>query len=211
MREWIVVVPVKGATGKSRLEHPDRAELATAIALDTIEAASRAERVAEVVVVTSDAHVAAEVEGWRDDVSTGFARSTTTDSVRVIPDPGAGLNAAIAAGIAAADATRPRAVLLGDLPALDPRDLDAALDAAASRPLSMVPDVEGRGTTLVTARPGVKLEPAFGDGSAARHRVAGFAELHVPAASTLRRDVDTADQLRAAAGLGLGPRTSALR
>src|SRR5690606_25855299 len=50
---WIVVVPVKRATdGKSRLDvaGTDRAALAHAIALDTLEAATACELVAQVVV-----------------------------------------------------------------------------------------------------------------------------------------------------------------
>lgn len=196
------MIPVKGSAGKSRLEHPDRVELATAIALDTIDAVCRAQHVAEVVVVTSDGTFALQ--------AVSAVGGAPRPSVRVVPDPEAGLNAAVSAGLAAADAARPRAALLGDLPALDPADLDAALERAAAHDRAFVPDAEGTGTTLIAAMPGVPLEAAFGDGSAARHADAGFAPLDVPATSTLRRDVDTADQLRAAAALGLGPRTSAL-
>lgn len=199
---WTVVIPVKGSTGKSRLAHPDRAELATAIALDTIDAVCRAEHVAEVVVVTADGELALRV--------LSDAGAAPRPLVRVVPDRGAGLNAAISAGLAAADATRSRAALLGDLPALEPADLDAALTLAATRERTFVPDAEGTGTTLICALPGVPLEPAFGRDSAARHAAAGFVQLDVPATSTLRRDVDTADQLRAAAQLGLGRRTAAL-
>jgi 2-phospho-L-lactate guanylyltransferase len=74
----------------------------------------------------------------------------------------------------------------------------------------VVPDAEGTGSTLVTARPGVAWAAAFGAGSFARHTALGCAPLPVPAASTLRRDVDTAEQLADAAALGLGPRTTAL-
>ena len=51
---------------------------------------------------------------------------------------------------------------------------------------------------------------SFGDGSYARHLELGCTPLAVTDASTLRRDVDTADQLAAAQSLGLGPRTAAL-
>lgn len=199
---WTVVIPVKGSSGKSRLEHPDRAELASAIALDTIDAVCRAEHVAEVVVVTADGELALRV------VSDAGAGSRPL--VRVVPDPGGGLNPAIAAGLTAVEPARHRAALLGDLPALHPADVDAALELAATHDRAYVPDAEGTGTTLLAALPGVPLEPAFGGGSAARHAGAGFAALDIPATSTLRRDVDTADQLHSAVGLGLGPRTSAL-
>jgi 2-phospho-L-lactate/phosphoenolpyruvate guanylyltransferase len=40
---------------------------------------------------------------------------------------------------------------------------------------------------------------------------AGLAELDLPGLGGLRRDVDTAAELRKAAEIGLGPRTRALR
>ena len=60
---------------------------------------------------------------------------------------------------------------------------------------------------MVTVAAGLEWASAFGEGSFARHVSLGCTPLAVPDASTLRRDVDTAAQLRAAAELGLGPRT----
>lgn len=193
--DWVVVIPVKpSAAGKSRLRVRDRESLARAIALDTLEAVLACPAVAEVVVVTSDAAVTAAVEAL---------------GARVVDDSGiAGLSAAIAAGLAAVPTDRARAVLLGDLPSLRPDDLAAALHAAEGMDLGTVPDADGDGTTLVTARPGVDLAPAFGTDSAAAHRAAGFAPLPIDADSSLRRDVDTVEHLAAAARLGLGPRTA---
>ncbi|WP_438354450.1 2-phospho-L-lactate guanylyltransferase [Microbacterium sp. CJ88] len=195
---WTVIVPVKpSAVGKSRLSLPgvDRAALARSIALDTIEAATRAEGVAEVIVVTGDE----EVE----------AAASALPRARVVPERDArGLNGAIAAG--AATAQGPRAALLGDLPALRSADLAAALSSAAGVDRGVVADAEGTGSTLVTVRSGTAWSSAFGDGSFARHVDLGFAPLDVSAVSTLRRDVDTADHLAAAGVLGLGPRTTAL-
>lgn len=201
-RQWIVVVPVKPSSrGKSRLEVPgvDRAALAHAIALDTLEAATACEAVAQVVVVTNDPALARE--------------SGTIPALRFVPEGDArGLDAAVATGVAAVDpgARMPRAALLGDLPALRPGDLAHALRAAASLPRTVVADAEGTGSTLVTAAPGAAWRSAFGEGSFARHLAQGCAALEIPDASTLRRDVDTADQLDAASVLGLGPRTAAL-
>ncbi|MBO3662546.1 2-phospho-L-lactate guanylyltransferase [Microbacterium stercoris] len=197
---WVLVIPVKGPGGKSRLEHPDRAELASAIALDTLEVACRARNVSDVVLVCSD----------EEFVANALRLDPGHADLWVVPDPGAGLNAAIAAGLDAVEVDQPRAVMLGDLPALDPADLDGALARAEAHARAFTPDAEGTGTTLVTARPGEHLAPAFGADSAARHAASGFVRLEVRADSTLRRDVDTAEQLRAAASLGLGPRTSAL-
>lgn len=212
---WGVVVPVKqAARGKSRLaaDGLDRSALARAIALDTIAAAAACPAVARVVVVTDDGGLvlaAADIPGLR------FVAETPTESealaaaqatTGVPPD---GLNRAIARGAAALEGM-PRAALLGDLPALRPDDLAAALRLAAGTERAVVADAEGTGSTLVTARAGAPWRAAFGDGSLARHVELGCALLEIPDASTLRRDVDTAEQLAAAAELGLGRRTAAV-
>jgi 2-phospho-L-lactate guanylyltransferase len=99
------------------------------------------------------------------------------------------------------------AALVGDLPALRPEELADALTAAAGHPRAFVPDAEGAGTTLLAVRPGVSLAPAFGAGSAARH---GSGAVALDAGPGLRRDVDTAADLQAAADVGLGPATAAV-
>lgn len=193
---WSVVVPVKHASrGKSRLADAgtDRPALARAIALDTLDAVVACPLVAEVLVVTDDEVLAASLPA----------------DVHVVTDPVAGLNAAVAAGIAATTLSA-RAALLGDLPALRPDDLGEALTAASTVARAVVADAEGTGSTLVTAAPGTPWSSAFGAGSFAAHRAQGCEALDVPDASTLRRDVDTLEQLHAAAALGLGPRTSAM-
>jgi 2-phospho-L-lactate guanylyltransferase len=199
---WVVVVPVKrAAVGKSRLDVPgvDRAALARAIALDTIEAAARCELVLQVVVVSDDPALA------RD--------SAAIPALRFVPEgEPRGLDAAVATGMAAIDPAgrMPRAALLGDLPALRPGDLATALHAAASVDRGVVPDAEGTGSTLVTAGAGVEWASSFGEGSFARHSGLGCTALEVPDASSLRRDVDTAEQLEAAVRLGAGARTAAV-
>lgn len=190
--DWTVVIPIKHTDhGKSRLAVPGlrRTELARAIALDTIAAAADAARV---VVVTSDHTV---------------AHGARALGATVVGDPrsGAGIDAAVAAGMPASGF---RAALLGDLPALRPEDLAEALRDAALRPRTVVPDAEGTGSTLVTAAPGQRWTSAFGHDSLTRHIALGCVPLQIAAASTLRRDVDTIDQLEAAAALGLGPRTA---
>ncbi|NJI58421.1 2-phospho-L-lactate guanylyltransferase [Microbacterium oxydans] len=198
-REWVVVIPVKRAEiGKSRLRIPgvDREPLARAIALDTVEAAAACERVAQVIVVT------------RDEVTATALR--LLPRVRLVRDRSEGLTAAIEQGVRAAPGDRPRAVLLGDLPALRPDELARALAFASSHPRAFVPDAEGTGTVLATARAGFDLRTCFGGDSAAAHRAAGFAEVGLPVLSGLRRDLDRAEHLRDARRAGLGPRTSAL-
>jgi len=194
---WSIVIPVKTTqSGKSRLELPgaERPQLALAIALDTVAAAASAEAVGEVLVVTSDADVQAGVEQ--------IAGATW------IPDPGMGLNGAARAGLERATHDA-RAAMLGDLPALTGSDLDEALAAAQGEERALVADADDVGSVLVTWRTPATFEPRFGTASAAQHIDAGHTALDVDV-PTLRRDVDTVDQMRAAHALGLGPRTSAL-
>ena len=199
MTAWTVVIPVKPSVrGKSRLDVPgvDRVALARAIALDTIDAAAACEAVERVVVVTDDGGLVLQAGG--------------IPGLRFVSDEdAAGLDAAVALGAETAEGM-PRAALLGDLPALRPRDLAAALEAAAAVDRGVVADAEGTGSTLVTARAGVAWTSSFGEGSFARHVELGCTPLPIPDASTLRRDVDTADQLDEAERLGLGPRTAEL-
>lgn len=196
---WTIIVPVKpAAIGKTRLTGVyDREALARALALDTIAAAAATPRVSRVVVVTDDTEITHLVAQWPavDVLTEGDVR---------------GLDAAIARGAETSGRGAPRAALLGDVPALTPHDLDAALELAGHVERGLVPDAEGTGSTLVTARPGAVWVSAFGADSAARHRLLGCADLAVPRDSTLRRDVDTAVQLAEAVALGVGPRTAAV-
>jgi 2-phospho-L-lactate guanylyltransferase len=121
-----------------------------------------------------------------------------------------GLNGALRDGAALArqqwgqDGT---AALVGDLPALRPDELADALTAAAEHDAAFVPDRTGTGTTLLTGRPGVVLDPRFGEGSAALH---GTFATRLAAGAGLRHDVDTAEDLAAAASVGLGEHTAAV-
>jgi 2-phospho-L-lactate guanylyltransferase len=200
---WAVVVPVKVlARAKSRiapLAGPRRAELALAMAFDTVSAVVAAGGVGKVIVVTDDPVAAGEL---------------SAAGATVIPDePRDGLNAALAYGAACAGRDWPgsgTAALSADLPAVRPGEIAMALRAAAAWPEAFVPDLQGSGTTLYTAAPGVGFRPRFGVESRRRHADGGAAELLLAGIAGLRRDVDTPEDLRDAARLGLGPRTGAL-
>lgn len=199
---WAVVVPVKGGPrAKSRLRAPDgvdHGQLATALALDTVTAVAGAVGPARVVVVTSDPTVAATV------AATGAV---------VVPDPGAGLDAAVLAGARRAAGTAspaPRvAALLGDVPSATAGDVAAALAAATPYDAAVVPDADGVGTVLLTARTSETLRPRFGGASALAHEQAGAVRLDLDL-PRLRRDVDDEASLRRALSLGVGDHTAAL-
>ncbi|MDT0269372.1 2-phospho-L-lactate guanylyltransferase [Streptomyces sp. DSM 44915] len=198
--DWALVVPLKPLrAAKSRLAgavgDADRRALALAFAEDTVAAALRCPAVRDVVVVTSDPEA---------------TRALTALGAGVVPDrPDAGLNAALAHGAATLPG-RAVAAMNADLPALRPAELGRVLALAAERPRAFLPDAAGVGTTLLAARAGVPLAPAFGGPSRARHRDSGAVELSPPGVASVRRDVDTVADLAVARTLGVGPRTAAL-
>lgn len=171
--------------------------LALALVRDTAAAALATPTVRGVLVVTSDPRVAAAL---------------ASDGVPTTPDlPAAGLNAAVTHGaelLRLADPDATVGALQSDLPALRPEQLAAALAETAGR-RAFCPDRQGTGTTLLVAAPGQPLAPSFGPGSAAAHAASGAVRIGVDQ-PTLRTDVDTAADLRAATELGVGHHTAAL-
>jgi 2-phospho-L-lactate/phosphoenolpyruvate guanylyltransferase len=200
---WSVLMPVKVlAEAKSRLAGlagTRRAELALALASDTVTAVLGSDAVARVVVITDDQVAAVALAAL---------------GALVVPDePRAGLNAALRHGAAYAASRWPgdgTAALSADLPALRPEQIGRALRAAAAWPTAFVADVAGDGTTLYTAAPGAAFRPAFGLASRSRHAAGGAVELGLDGIGGLRRDVDTPSDLRGAAVLGLGPHSAPL-
>lgn len=201
--DWSLVVPLKPlAVAKSRLAAAAgallRPRLALAFAEDTVGAVLNCARVRDVVVVTDDPAAASVLAAL---------------GARIVPDaPAAGLNAALAHGVGAVRARRPRArvaALNADLPALRPEELGRVLDTARKFPRAFLADAAEIGTTFLSAAPGVELEPAFGGASRLRHLSSGAVEITLTGVDSVRRDVDTGEDLVAAGALGLGPRTAA--
>lgn len=200
---WSLVVPLKPlARAKSRLAAAVggalRGRLALAFAEDTVAAALACPPVRDVVVVT-------------DDPAAGAALSAL--GARIVPDvPGGGLNRALAHGARTVRAGRPAArvaALNADLPALRPAELARVLKVAGQFPRAFLADAAEIGTTFLSARPGAELEPAFGGPSRRRHLSSGAVEIRLAGVDSVRRDVDTGEDLAAALALGVGPRTAA--
>lgn len=195
----VVIIPVKPpAIGKSRLAMSDdrRSALATAFALDTIDAAVAAQHVAGVLVVTDDHR---------------FAIRAQSRGCVVVPDGVSDdLNASL---VQAAHEARRRwpntriAVLCADVPALVPAELDEALAGMDAGEAAFVRDADGSGTTLYAAPDLEMFRPSFGAGSAQAHLHSGAVEV-VGDLPRLRRDVDDRSDLAGAMALGVGAHTS---
>ena len=196
-----VIIAVKRlALAKTRLAPmfpaADRSTLVLAMLVDTITAASAVPAVSSITIVTPD------------EVAADAARGL---GARVVLDPTpAGdldpLNTALLAAEAAVRRTTPNvAVLQGDLPALQARELAQALAAARANPRSFVGDRHGSGTVALFAF-GVPLDPRFGTNSARLHEDSGAVPL-VREWPGLRCDIDTPDDLAAALQLGVGTAT----
>ncbi|MEU1401157.1 2-phospho-L-lactate guanylyltransferase [Streptomyces sp. NPDC005728] len=201
--QWTLVIPLKPlARAKSRLADTAgdgvRPGLALAFAQDTVAAALACPAVEDVAVVTDD---------------TLAGRELAALGARIVPDaPGSGLNAALRHGAAVVRDLCPRAAvaaLNADLPALRPQELFRVLDAAAEFPRAFLADAAALGTTLLAAAPGRELHPAFGTDSRNRHGTSGAAELALTGVDSVRQDVDTGEDLRAALALGVGRHTAA--
>ncbi|WP_030085003.1 2-phospho-L-lactate guanylyltransferase [Streptomyces baarnensis] len=199
---WSLVVPLKPlARAKSRLGRAAgeaaRPLLALAFAQDTVAAALACARVRDVVVVTDDAAAAAALSAL---------------GARIVPDaPGAGLNAALAHGARSVRAVRPAAAvaaLNADLPALRTGELERVLDFASAFPSAFLRDAAGIGTTFLSAASGAEFRPAFGGPSGSRHLASGAVEIVLSGVNSVRRDVDTGEDLRVALALGVGPHTA---
>lgn len=206
-----LLVPIKSLSrAKTRLrgaadgglgDPAAHARLTVALAKDTIAAARTASEVRRVVAITSDPEV---------------TEALTADGVAVLADlPEQGLNAALRYGaevLRSQSPGRPVGALQADLPALRAGELADALGGAllafraGIADQAFCADAQGEGTTLLVCAAQATLDPRFGPGSARAHKLAGALRL-TGEWPGLRRDVDTPDDLRQAAELGLGPAT----
>ncbi|WP_329023679.1 2-phospho-L-lactate guanylyltransferase [Streptomyces sp. NBC_00690] len=199
---WSLVIPLKPlALAKSRLASRAgdllRPQLALAFAEDTVVAALACTAVRDVAVVTNDLLAGSRLRAL---------------GARIVPDrPATGLNAALVQGVRAVRQGRPGAAvaaLNADLPALRSEELGRVLEFAHGFPRAFLADAVGIGTTLLTAGPGVELQPAFGGSSRSRHSMSGAVEITLSGVDSVRQDVDTGDDLSAALALGVGLRTN---
>ena len=197
------VVPVKDLERAKRrlagaLDPAARRGLSLAMLADVLDALDATPGLDGAAVVSRDADV---VE---------LARRR---GLRVIPETGAGLNAAVAqaadvlsanvlsADVLSAEGCARLLVMPADLPLAAPEEIAAVLAALPEAPgLTLVPDRHGVGTNGFLCSPPNAVAPSFGEDSFARHleaaRNAGIPAtvLRLPG---LGLDIDTPEDLRA--------------
>jgi 2-phospho-L-lactate/phosphoenolpyruvate guanylyltransferase len=156
------VLPVKRLdAAKQRLaaglDEERRRELAGAMVADVLDAIAEARSIERLIVVSGDP-IAQEL--------------AAKAGAEVVPDPeDAGHVQAAQAGIARAEAEGAErvALLAGDCPLLDPRELDRLLTGVPGSYVGIVPDRHGSGTNALLLSPPDAIVPAFGEGSRDRH------------------------------------------
>jgi 2-phospho-L-lactate guanylyltransferase len=185
-----VVVPFRGAEGKSRL---NQLQLEVRIALND--------------AMLADVLAACATLGETYVVSA--AQLAIGVSATIVADPARGQGAAVVAGLdaaVAAGAHAPYLVVNADLPCVTPRDVLALSGAIPDHGLAVARATDGTTNALALASAGL-FAPVYGPGSAARFLALGPSR--VVDAPNLIDDVDTvADLLRL--GQRLGPHTREL-
>lgn len=181
------VVPVKRfAVAKSRLapgvEEMRKPELVAAMVADVLEAIAAARLVDRTIVVSREPRAAELAAAAGAELLSDFEDSSHS--------------AAALAGIAAAEAAGAGCVALlpGDCPLLDPRELDKMLTGVPDPYVAVIPDRHGTGTNALVLAPPSAIEPSFGEGSRERHvaaaRAAGI-PFGVEELPSLGLDLDT--------------------
>lgn len=226
----IAVLPVKRfAAAKQRLaagmDDEWRSALVAAMLSDVLEAIGEARAVERTIVVSNEpraveaattvgAEIVTDPEESNETQEDRHGQSAPSDALASGRTPGEsrGHSAAALAGVARAEELGATCVVLlpGDCPLLDSRELDHLLTGVPDSYVAIVPDRHGTGTNALVLAPPRAIQPAFGEGSCARH-VAAAREAGVPYAveevPSLALDLDTpADIIALTRALESGPK-----
>jgi len=190
------IVPQKPlAAAKSRLGEAlspaARIELSVALLRHVCGALRAVGDIEGLTVMTPDPAVRARAGAW---------------GIATFPDPGPGLNAALARTMQTIRRSCAVLIVAGDLPLLRPADVASLLAAAGPDRLVVAPSKEGTGTNAALVPPGMRFCPAYGAASLVAHR--GGARLLGYDVVEVRRpglafDVDTEADLLALRALSL--------
>lgn len=193
----IALRPPDRAKSRLALEPEHREALAVAMATDTVVAALDSDFVRSVSLVCPDERLRQWLTHLPVAVLTG--------------EPVGDLNSALryAAAFVRRAGSAPVALMSADLPAATGPAISTVLDVARFHPC-VVPDAAGTGTTMLALPSECQAIPQFGLSSLQHHQQAGAIVLAAPGLEGLRTDVDTVEDLRAAADIGLGEQTRAV-
>ena len=190
---WVVIPFKQPGQAKGRLaaalSEADRAALASAMLYHVVGSASKAGHVQQLCLL-------------------GPTRLGLPEHIRLLADPGTGLNPALHAAlehVSDADGATRMIVLFADLPLLTSQDIEL-LAAAPANTIAMAPDRHGTGTNALSLPlPQARgFTFAFGTDSFARHHAEAdrlgirIEEVH---SQGLARDVDMPEDLPDAEGL----------
>lgn len=186
MKSIAIVTAKRFHSAKQRLagsiDEDLRRRLVEAMLGDVLEAVSKARTISQILVVTG--------EGAAEELAAGFG-------AEVMHDPeDLGHSGAATMGVSRALELKAECVALlpGDCPLLDSRELDRLLTGLPTPFVSVVPDRHGTGTNALAIAPPDAIAPAFGEGSCERHlKIASDAGIPhtTERLSTLALDLDT--------------------
>lgn len=191
----VAVLPVKRfPSAKVRLANgglssAQRLALATGMLSDVLAALRRCELVDDIVVVTTEPGAEALARGAGAQV--------------VADNPNEGHSEAAQRGIdwAVADGAFHTLLIAGDIPAVDPAEIDSLIESLADdNEVVIIPDRHGSGTNALILTPAGVISPAFGEGSCQRHQQIAAdagASARVEPSFGIGLDVDTAEDLDA--------------
>jgi len=187
----MILVPVKNLSNAkqrlaSLLDQPTRTELAQAMLLDVLSVLSNWASCPEVGIVTNDSHAMNLAAKF------GF---------EVIQDSNISETAAIelATQICESRGVESTLVIPGDIPLINPAELDQIMNAAPAQGSVLVPAADGRGTNAAFRRPAGLFPLRFGNDSFKPHRAAAEATGLLCAIISLQGialDIDNPSDLR---------------
>jgi 2-phospho-L-lactate guanylyltransferase len=164
----MIVIPIKNlANAKQRLasilDQRTRTKLAQAMLLDVLSAVSQSKSRIQVGLVTNDPYAVEVARQFSFQVILDNANSGETDAI------------AMATRFCEANGIDSTLVIPGDIPTIQPSELDQILDAAPNEGSVIVPAGDGRGTNAILRRPAGLFPLRFGNDSFKPHLAAARA------------------------------------
>lgn len=192
MKRFVILVPVKPlAHAKQRLarvlDQAARTELAQAMLLDVLAAVAKCRTRPEVSLVTDDRFAITLAGQFHFDVIPDSANRSETDAIEM------------ATRMCVSRGVESTLVIPGDIPLIQPGEIEQILATAPDQGSVLVPAADGRGTNAIYRRPASLFPLRFGNHSFQPHWAAAQATgkpclvLSLPG---IALDIDTPSDLR---------------